>query len=241
MSRIRTIKPEFPQSETIGRLSRDARLLFIQLWTIADDAGRARGASRALASLLYPYDDDAPKLIDGWLAELEDQLCIARYEVEGSTYLEITNWLKHQKIDRPSKSRLPSFDESSRVFVERSRALDADLGPSTLDHGPSIPSPSETASQARRSHSEGVDWEDFSTVVAIIGNCSNGTERKTIAGIVSISGENNGFHPVDHADIQRLVRVGLLDRDGDYITVSDFGEDAYSARYQKATAPQMAA
>src|SRR6202035_678860 len=111
MSRIRTIKPEFPQSETIGRLSRDARLLFVLLWTIADDAGRARAASRMLASLLYPYDDDAPSLIDGWLDDLEHHDCVRRYEVDGSRYLEIVNWLKHQKIDHPSASRLPPFSE----------------------------------------------------------------------------------------------------------------------------------
>jgi hypothetical protein len=65
MGRIRTIKPEFPQSESVGRLSRDARLLFIQLWTVCDDSGRARGSSRMLASLLYPYDTDVLGLIDG--------------------------------------------------------------------------------------------------------------------------------------------------------------------------------
>ncbi|WP_050996281.1 MULTISPECIES: hypothetical protein [Bradyrhizobium] len=75
MARIRTIKPEFPQSETIGKLSREARLLFIQLWTLADDEGRARAASRMLASLLYPYDDDAPGLMDDWLAQLEHHGC----------------------------------------------------------------------------------------------------------------------------------------------------------------------
>lgn len=113
MSRIRSIKPEFPQSETIGRLSRDARLLFVQLWTVSDDEGRTRAASRMLASLLYPYDDDAPALMDGWLEELEAAGCIRRYASDGSSYLEICNWLKHQKIDRPSKSKIPAFDESS--------------------------------------------------------------------------------------------------------------------------------
>lgn len=132
MARIRSIKPEFPQSETIGRLSRDARLLFVQLWTIVDDEGRARAASRMLASLLYPYDDDAKDLISSWLDELETAECLVRYEVDGSTYLQICNWLKHQKIDRPSSSKLPPFDEGSRVVAnprEPSRALDADLGP----------------------------------------------------------------------------------------------------------------
>jgi hypothetical protein len=71
VARIRTIKPEFPQSESMGNVSRDARLLFVLLWTLCDDSGRTRAASRMLASLLYPYDDDAPGLIDGWLGELE--------------------------------------------------------------------------------------------------------------------------------------------------------------------------
>jgi hypothetical protein len=141
MARIRTIKPEFPQSETIGALSRDARLLFIQLWTIADDEGRARAASRMLASLLYPYDTDAGKLMDRWLEELEEHKCIRRYEADGSKYLEITNWLKHQKIDKPSKSRLPAFVEVSRTVANPREASATDLGPRTLDQGPSTEDP----------------------------------------------------------------------------------------------------
>lgn len=136
MPRIRSIKPEFPQSESIGRLSRDARLLFILLWTHVDDEGRARAASRMLASLLYPYDNDVPTLIDTWLDELEDEQCIRRYEHEGSHYLEVVNWRKHQKIDKPSASRLPSFDEGSPVPREASRSLAPDLVSRTLDLGP---------------------------------------------------------------------------------------------------------
>lgn len=136
MARIRTIKPEFPQSESVGRLSRDARLLFIQLWTIVDDAGRARAASRMLASLLYPYDDDARDKMDAWLVELERAHMIRRYEVDGSQYLEISKWLEHQKIDRPSESRLPAYRESSMNPREPSRGFDADLVPSTKDLGP---------------------------------------------------------------------------------------------------------
>jgi hypothetical protein len=117
VARIRCIKPEFPQSESMGRVSRDARLLFIQLWTICDDEGRTRAASRMLASLLYPYDDDAPRLIDGWLGELEAQGCIVRYQVDGQTYVQVCKWLEHQRIDRPSKSKFPEFDESSRAFA----------------------------------------------------------------------------------------------------------------------------
>lgn len=119
MARIRTIKPEFPQSESMGRVSREARLCFILLWTIADDEGRLRGNSRMLASLLYPYDDDAPKLISKWLTELEQEGCVIVYEVEKNHYIQICNWLNHQKIDRPSTSKIepPSNPrESSRIL-----------------------------------------------------------------------------------------------------------------------------
>ncbi|WP_063685585.1 hypothetical protein [Bradyrhizobium stylosanthis] len=132
MARIRTIKPEFPQSETIGKLSREARLLFIQLWTICDDEGRTRAASRMLASLLYPYDEDAPSLIEGWLVELERHDCIVRYVVEGSTYLQVNNWLKHQKIDRPGNSKLPVVSEGSRLLANDREDASTDLGPRTV-------------------------------------------------------------------------------------------------------------
>jgi hypothetical protein len=140
MARIRTIKPEFPQSESMGRVSREARLCFILLWTIMDDSGRVRGNSRMLASLLYPYDDDAPKLIEGWLTELEHEDCIRRYQIANDHYLECCNWLKHQKIDKPSTSRLPPFTEASRIFSKPREHSSGDLVPSTLDlvPGPSL-------------------------------------------------------------------------------------------------------
>lgn len=123
MARIRTIKPEFPHSESMGNVSRDARLLFILTWTIADDSGRLRANSRMLASLLFPYDDDASKKIDSWIIELEKQSCIIRYERDGAQYIQIQKWLEHQRIDRPSPSKFPPFDESSRLIQEPSREI----------------------------------------------------------------------------------------------------------------------
>lgn len=121
--RIRSIKPEFWESESLGRVSREARLLFIGLFSCCDDLGRARASSRLLASRLYPYDDDAFKKLPGWIAELEKEGCIRLYQVEGEAYLDIPKWRNHQKIDKPSASKLPSFDdvrEDSRGFEKNS-------------------------------------------------------------------------------------------------------------------------
>lgn len=128
MARIRTIKPEFPQSESMGNVSRDARLTFIQLWTLADDEGRLRGNSRMLASLLFPYDDDAATLIDGWLCELERERCVVRYKADGQSYLQIDSWLMHQKIDKPSKSKIPAPDDSSRKLANPLEQSSGDQG-----------------------------------------------------------------------------------------------------------------
>lgn len=111
MARIRTIKPEFPQSESMGRVSRDARLLFIMLWTLVDDHGRFRAAPLLLANLLFPYDLDAKDRIPEWLGELEREKCIRLYEVDGNAYLQIEKWAEHQKIDHPSKPRFPNPPE----------------------------------------------------------------------------------------------------------------------------------
>lgn len=151
MPRIRTIKPEFPQSETVGSLSRDSRLLFIQLWTIVDDEGRTRASSRMLASLLYPYDDDAPGLIDSWLDDLEKHGCIRRYEVDGKRYLDIPHWHEHQKIDHKSTSKLPACDlsrEVSRGLAKGSDTLAPDLGPRI---GPRTKSSEPNGSDAKAS------------------------------------------------------------------------------------------
>jgi hypothetical protein len=145
MARIRTIKPETPHSESLGRVSRDARLCFILLWTQADDVGRVRGNSRMLASLLFPYDDDAPTLMDVWLDELGREGCIRRYTVEGNSYLDIPKWLEHQKIDKPSKSKFPEFVEKSRIVASPLECSSGDREGKGRDQGREVEGNGEAA------------------------------------------------------------------------------------------------
>ena len=128
MARIRTIKPEFPQSESMGRVSRDARLLFVMLWTICDDHGRTRAHSRMLASLLFPYDEDAGVGIKSWLSELANEGCIELYEVDGSQYLQVSGWTKHQKIDKPSKPQFPGASDVTREGSRDNRERSSEEG-----------------------------------------------------------------------------------------------------------------
>ena len=82
MARIRTIQPTFARSASMGRVSRDARLLFVLLWTLVDDEGRCLAVPDDFALALFPGDSDAPVHLHRWLDELEQEGCIERYEVD---------------------------------------------------------------------------------------------------------------------------------------------------------------
>jgi hypothetical protein len=121
MARARTIKPHFMRSRSMRAVSGMARLTFIQLWLIADDAGRLGAFPRQLALRLYPGDKEAIGLLPGWLDEREH--CIERYTIDKLEYLRIVNWRRHQKISHPTPSRLPArpegFSKESGEIQER--------------------------------------------------------------------------------------------------------------------------
>lgn len=107
--RIRTIKPEFWQDEKIASLPFITRLVYISLWNESDDEGRLRGNPVYLKSVLFPYDDiDMAKE----LVSLRLHGMVNEYSVRKQSYLFLPNFSKHQRINRPSASRLPSpFDD----------------------------------------------------------------------------------------------------------------------------------
>lgn len=116
MGRIRTIKPDLPEDEQLGAVSREARLTFVLLFTVADDEGRFRAAPALIRSQLFPYDADV--LIGDirrWLDELLDSGRIRLYQVEGQWYGDIPRWKRHQRIDKPQTSKLPTFDDGSPI------------------------------------------------------------------------------------------------------------------------------
>jgi hypothetical protein len=118
--RIRTIQPHFPKSRSMGRVSRDARLLFIQLWLVADDTGRLRFDHQTLLDELYPEDSDAALFLTAWLDELEREKCIERYQVNDGAFVRIVKWRKHQIVDRPSGSTCPPAPREAREPREES-------------------------------------------------------------------------------------------------------------------------
>ena len=115
MARKRMIDPGIWTSEQVNNLSRDARLLFIGLFSNADDKGRLKGSTRYLKAIIFPYDNLDVDEIKSWLDEIISQQLVIQYNVNGDDYITLPNFLKHQTINRPSESKLPApkFNETS--------------------------------------------------------------------------------------------------------------------------------
>lgn len=144
MPRIRTIKPEICSDEKLASVSRESRLTFVLSITQADDDGLLAGNTRQLLAALYPLDDGVtPSMVELWRRELvQAGLWTQRYTLQGSSVVQITNWDRHQRIDKKGKSIiLPTLAEHSRESRE-SVASVSRSDPHTPDpHTPIPPTP----------------------------------------------------------------------------------------------------
>lgn len=108
MPRIRSIKPEFFTSLTIADLTPEQRLTFIGLWTHVDDEGRSVDDARLIKAAVWPLDDRTAVDVEGDLEALTESSLILRYTLNRKRYLAVRGWAEHQKINRPTPSKLPA-------------------------------------------------------------------------------------------------------------------------------------
>lgn len=107
MAKIRTIKPAMTTDEKLAEVSRDAELLFILTLMFVDDAGRMEYSPKRLKMQAFPSDRDRELDIAPLVSELCEYRLVVVYEFEGRKHLCIPNFLKHQKISKPTASILP--------------------------------------------------------------------------------------------------------------------------------------
>ncbi len=109
MARIRSLKPEAFESETLAEVSLSAERTFFGLSTIVDDRGRITDKPAQINGQLWSMRGGHDReTIEAEFGELEKVDLICRYAgCDGKRYLHLVTWDQHQKIDRPSKSRNP--------------------------------------------------------------------------------------------------------------------------------------
>lgn len=140
MARIRSMKPEFWIDEKLANsTSRDARLMYIGLWNLADEHSRLRGSPAYIKGQLFTYDDDlTPSVVGRLVDELETAGAVERYEVDGETYIYLPKLARHQRLE-PDKvpSRLPSpplNGHQSEPRANESAPISDESAPRTEDH-----------------------------------------------------------------------------------------------------------
>src|SRR5688500_10427158 len=126
MARIRTIKPEFFTSLTIADLTPEQRLTFIGLWTHVDDEGRCVDDARLIKAAVWPLDDRTAADVEDDLRALTEASLITRYTLTRKRYMAVTGWREHQRINRPTPSKLPAPELGEPTPPEPSTSGNAD-------------------------------------------------------------------------------------------------------------------
>lgn len=108
MARKRMLSPEIWESESFSSLSDTAKIVFISLISHADDEGRGKANAGFVKSMTFPYDEgkritDITKALN----EIAQLMSVRFYKCDGSEYYCLTKWSVWQKIDKPSKSKIP--------------------------------------------------------------------------------------------------------------------------------------
>ena len=138
MARIRTIKPEFWQDEKLAPLAPIDRLVFLGLISMSDDLGRVHDNVKMIDAFIFPESPDTSRESLATLSRLSR--LVRGLTSSGQRVIQITNWTRHQKVDRPSnRAALPEIvtvlDDAAILARDSRETRDSlALRPTTNDH-----------------------------------------------------------------------------------------------------------
>ena len=110
----------------------------------------------------------------------------------------------------------------SATFAARNVAACSSSEPTNVEH---LPIQLRSSSDWRERFTM-KELGDFVEICGVLEDNSHCTGKKTIAGIVAVADWRQDYW-VTFSRIQTFVRAGLLDRDGDVVSVSEVGWQAY--------------
>lgn len=122
MARQRMLHPEIWTSESFLELNLIQRLLWIGIFSLADDEGRIKINSLSLKARIFPTDNISIQEIDKALVKLETLENIKIYNSKIGKIAQIINWSKYQKISHPQGSKLPPIEDAI-PFTENSENI----------------------------------------------------------------------------------------------------------------------
>ena len=124
MARKRMVDPHIWESFSFSELSDLAKILFISLISHADDEGRGIAGAAYIKNITFPHDETRRVAeVQKALSEIALHTSTQFYQVDGREYYCLLNWTDYQKVDKPSKSKLPpppSVGEGGAILSRQS-------------------------------------------------------------------------------------------------------------------------
>ena len=118
MARKRMIDPNIWNSEDFSKLSSFAKLVFIGLFSQADDEGRGRANPTYLKSILFPYEEAIRAAdIKKTLSEIASTMSVTFYTHDEKEYYVLESWDKFQTINKPTPSTILLPKDYGRATV----------------------------------------------------------------------------------------------------------------------------
>ena len=139
MARNRMIKPEFWASETLMRVSRDARLTFIGMWNFCDDYGFCLSSTRSIIGDIYPYDESVTEQkLKSWLAELVEVKLLIPVDYKTKKLFFVKGWGEHQTVQHKSKRSFIHVDDLELVIKDSLKSHEELINVYLESHAPKI-------------------------------------------------------------------------------------------------------
>lgn len=142
------IDPAIWESIDFSKLSAAAKIVFIGLFSFADDEGRGRATASYLKSKLFAFSDEMSNAgVKKCLREISQHMSITFYaDAKGDEYYTLDNWRKWQRLDRPAESQLPKYDARTckLLYASKSKSCAAPDEPAAAEPKPKSPAAPQT-------------------------------------------------------------------------------------------------
>lgn len=96
------IKPKFWDDAKIGKISRDARLVYIGMWNFCDDLGVIRADSVWIKSKIFPFDQMQIQQFDKICQEILRNGFISLFSYRDEKFYYLPKFSLHQTINKPN-------------------------------------------------------------------------------------------------------------------------------------------
>lgn len=123
MPRSRTIKPGFWDSPDTAAASLRARLLYIAMWTWADDYGIGDATPVRLIAYAFPHDAIPSGDYAGLIAEVVDAYGVVLFQYDARPFYVIPSWSRHQRTERKAKARPELMEAATRAVAKAKAAV----------------------------------------------------------------------------------------------------------------------